>query len=109
MLVWANTHGAFITGFVVLGAYFAEWVWDSWQHRADKADGRSLAIIGLTSFAATFINPAGYSLWTTSLGYVGNRYLVDHTLEYMSPNFHLAATWPFLLMLALFLFHLGRA
>jgi hypothetical protein len=108
MLIWANTHGAFIAGFVVWGVYFAEWLWEFLQHRADKIMGRTLALIGAASFAVTFITPSTYSLWTTSVGYVGNKYLVDHTVEYMTPDFHLAATWPFLLILAFFLFALGQ-
>ncbi|MBK7456697.1 MAG: hypothetical protein IPJ46_24145 [Anaerolineales bacterium] len=108
MLIWANTHGAFIAGFVVLGAYIAEWLWDLIHGRADKGTGKSLFIIGVTSFAVTFINPSGYKLWTTSVGYIGNTYLVDHTIEYMAPNFHLGGTWPFLLTLAFFLFSLGQ-
>ncbi len=108
MLIWVNTHGAFIAGFVVLGAYAVEWVWEFLHQRADKEIGRSLFIIGMTSFAVTFINPAGYLLWGTSVGYIGNKYLVDHTIEYMSPDFHLAATWPFLMLLAFFLFALGQ-
>lgn len=108
MLIWANTHGAFIAGFVVLGTYIAEWLWDLFHGRADKGTGKSLFIIGVTSFAVTFINPSGYKLWTTSVGYIGNTYLVDHTIEYMAPNFHLGGTWPFLLMLGFFLFSLGN-
>jgi hypothetical protein len=38
-------------------------------------------------------------LWATSVGYVGNAYLVGHTAEYLSPNFHDVSTWPFLLMI----------
>ncbi len=108
MLIWVNTHGAFIAGFVVLGAYIAEWLWELFQHRADKKIGRSLFVIGISSLIITFINPSGYRLWVTSVGYVGNKYLVDRTIEYMSPNFHLSATWPFLIMLVYFLFALGQ-
>jgi hypothetical protein len=108
MLIWANTHGAFIAGFVVLGAYILEWLWDFLQRRADKETGRSLFIIAISSFVVTFINPSGYLLWGTSVGYIGNKYLVDHTIEYMAPNFHLAATWPFLIMMAFFIFSLGQ-
>ena len=28
MCAWANTHGAFIAGFVVLGIYFLDWAWE---------------------------------------------------------------------------------
>ena len=108
MLTWVNTHGAFIAGFVVLGAYAAEWLWNFLQHRADKEIGRSIFMIGISSFAVSFINPSGYHLWATSIGYVGNKYLVDHTMEYMAPDFHLAGTWPFLFMLASLLFLLGQ-
>lgn len=108
MLVWVNTHGAFIAGFVVLSAYAAEWLWEFVNHRADFKNGRALFIIGVSSILASLINPSGYRLWGTSLGYVGNKYLVDHTVEYMSPDFHLPSLWPFLTMLAFFLFSLGQ-
>jgi hypothetical protein len=101
-------HGAFIAGFVVLGAHIAEWLWEFSQRRADMAYGRTLFIISISSFAVTIINPAGFRLWRTSLGFIGNNYLVDHTVEYMPPDFHAAATWPFLFMLAFFLFSLSR-
>ena len=108
MLIWVNTHGAFIAGFVVLGAYAAEWLWDFLHHRANNEIGRSLFMIGISSFVVTFINPSGTHLWATSVGYIGNKYLVDHTIEYMTPDFHLAATWPFLFMVVFFLFLLGQ-
>jgi hypothetical protein len=56
--------------------------------------------MGIASFAVTFINPSGWDLWGTSVGYLGNQFLVDQTIEYQSPNFHNWSTWPFLLMLA---------
>lgn len=98
MLVWANTHGAFIAGFVVWGAYavgkfaggFAK---GGEEHRNDW--GVLLAVGGL-SLAATFLNPAGWHLWKTTFGFLRNRYLVSHTAEYLPPNFHDPSTWPFL-------------
>lgn len=99
MLLWANTHGAFIAGFVIWGVYFFEWVIQKFQNAATWVQGRQLAMIGGISFAATFINPSGYRLWTTSLGYIQNRYLTSHTVEYMPPNFQDPAMWPFALMI----------
>jgi len=49
--------------------------------------------------AATLVNPVGMRLWATSVGFVGNAYLVGHTAEYLSPDFHDVSTWPFLLMI----------
>jgi len=109
MWLWANTHGAFIAGFVVLGAYLLEWAWEGLQNRQpNKEIGHILLSIGFSALAVTFINPRGWLLWQTSLGYIGNQYLVDHTAEYMSPNFHLSMLRPFLLLLALFFFSLSQ-
>jgi hypothetical protein len=107
MLIWANTHGAFIAGFVVLGAYFAEWALMYLSGSSDKTHGMRIAAIGLASLAVTFINPSGYHLWETSIGYITNNYLVSHTVEYMSPDFQNFSTWPFLLIIVYGLFSLS--
>ena len=107
MLVWANTHGAFIAGFVILGAHLFEWIVLHLQKSAAWEEGRRLIIIGVTSLAVTFINPAGYRLWTTSLGYIQNRYLTSHTVEYLPPNFQDPAMWAFALMIFYGLASLG--
>jgi hypothetical protein len=107
MLAWANTHGAFIAGFVIWGAHVAGWLWEYFHKQSTKESGVRLAIIGITSFAVTFINPVGWRLWGTSVGYLGSRFLVDQTIEYQSPNFHIWSTWPFLIMLALYILALG--
>jgi hypothetical protein len=101
MLVWANTHGAFIMGFFILAACFAGCIWQYLLKEATWEPGKKLLLIGAFSFAVTFINPYGWRLWGTSVGYFGNKFLVDATIEYQSPNFHDFSAWPFLLMLAL--------
>ncbi len=101
MLVWANTHGAFIAGFVVLGIHFVEWAWEFSQKRLPEVVGLQLGLITLASLVATLLNPAGWRLWSTSLGYIRNGYLVSHTVEYLPPDFHHPVTWPFLLLLGL--------
>ena len=102
MLVWANLHGAFVFGFVIWLAYAADWVWRLWRTPPGESrpgHGRQLALVLILSLAATLVNPVGSQLWATSIGYVGNAYLVGHTAEYLSPNFHDVSTWPFLLMI----------
>jgi hypothetical protein len=113
MLIWANMHGAFIAGFAVWLIYGVSYCWDRWVER-DEADyssgfGRIFLITGGMSFFATLINPDGPGLWKTSIGYLGNQYLVGHTAEYLSPNFHLSTFWPFLLMLMMGLALFGLA
>lgn len=107
MLVWANAHGAFIMGFAVWFAHLAGWVWEYLHKQSDRAEGFRLAVIGISSFAVTLINPVGWELWPTSTGYYGNEFLVNSTVEYLSPNFHNWSTWPFLVLLAICLVGLG--
>ena len=105
MLLWVNLHGAFIAGFVVWMLVCAGIGWERWIegqeiHRV-KPVLRDLLIGGAASFLVSFINPSGIHLWQTSLGYVRNEYLVGHTAEYLSPNFHSSSTWLFLLFIVL--------
>lgn len=106
MLVWVNTHGAFIAGFVIWGAYLADWIIEFLQGRGTKQMGMQLIWMGVLSFAVTFINPSGWYLWETSVGYVGNEFMTSHTIEYLSPDFHERDMWPFMFMLAFALFAL---
>jgi hypothetical protein len=106
MLIWVNTHGAFIAGFVILATYLADWLWEFLQGRSTKAMGLQLLLIGCLSFAITFINPSGWHLWETSVGYVSNDFMTSHTVEYLSPDFHERDVWPFMFMIAFALFAL---
>ncbi len=108
MLAWANTHGAFIAGFVTWGAYLAGELFEAWKTRQWAGSRfKSWGMIGLISLVATLFNPAGIQLWSTSIGFVSNHYLVSHTQEYLPPDFHNPATWPFLLLIAFSIWTLG--
>ncbi len=102
MWLWANTHGAFVAGFVVWGVYGAAGFTSGQAGSAKlvmaKDYLRDWVSIGVFSALATLLNPAGWHLWETTFGFLQNRYLVSHTAEYMPPDFHNSATWPFLLM-----------
>ncbi len=112
MWVWANTHGAFIAGFVVWGIYLAAWGWQTWIERMGEdfsSDFVKAALWGGgLSLAISFINPSGINLWATSLGYLQNTYLVGHTAEYLSPDFHNRSTWLFLLLIAATVFFFSQ-
>lgn len=110
MGVWANFHGAFVAGFAVWGLVLAGLIWERWIEGSLEIPASSIRILalgGATSFLATLINPVGFRLWSTSLGYVSNAYLVGHTAEYLSPDFHQLSTWPFLLIIGLTLLAFG--
>ena len=88
MLAWVNLHGGFLVGFVLLGLYgigAAVWGW-----RAGR-EWRSVRMLGLTAAAAlalTFVNPYGYQLHAHIYRYLGDRFLMNHINEFLSPDFH---------------------
>jgi hypothetical protein len=61
-LAWANLHGSFFLAPLAIGAAWLEDV-------VSRAPGaRRLAIIGVVTFAATFVGPFGVGVWTYALG-----------------------------------------
>lgn len=97
MLFWANAHGAFFAGFVLWAMYFlGQWL----EGEISNWEGSRIWVLGLvSSLLVTVLNPAGFKLWGTSLGFLGSNYLVGHTAEYLPPDFQDISTWPFLLMI----------
>ncbi len=113
MALWANLHGGFAVGFLLLfvylagalvelggealprGASFSE----AWKHKRSEVAGLAGAI-GLSA-AAVCLNPHGpvmllYPFRTVSIGV-----LQDYIQEWQSPNFHQLEVQPFLWMLLL--------
>ncbi len=83
MLVWANVHGAFMPGFVtwlIFGVGVA-WIFSDKKLRSERRYpnifGEITCWAARASFLVSFINPSGFDLWKTSVGYVGTRYLVN--------------------------------
>jgi len=119
MLFWVNFHGAYIAGFVIWGIYLVGYIVDevidkdlSIKHLLSgkfgiNAQVKKYILVGGLSLLVTLLNPSGWHIWETSVGYLGNRYLVSHTAEYLPPNFHDPSTWPFLLMISFSLVILG--
>ncbi len=102
MFCWVNVHGGFITGFVLLGVYFIGNL-----VRCLKADERGeavgklkpLALVTCVSLVACLLNPFGYHILLFPFNLVGNRYLMDHVQEFLSPNFHETLPFKYLLLL----------
>jgi hypothetical protein len=90
-VVWANLHGGFLYGLVLIGLYvagdLAEARWGDgrtlWLGRA-----REHAVYLAAAVAGSLLNPAGPGLLAHVVGYLGKDYLVDRTAEYQSPDFH---------------------
>ena len=112
MVLWVNIHGGFLLGFALLGIYFLSAVWAWLQPSGDRFEDvlekivqakriRSLALVGILSTLATFVNPYGWRLHVHVYRYLSNRFLMDHIDEFQSPNFHGAAQKCFAILLLL--------
>ena len=102
-VLWANLHGGFLYGLVMVAVFGAGKILDA----AASGDGSASSTarqVGMTFSAAMLgsaVNPAGLKLHTHLLSYFRESYLVDHTREFLSPNFHLPYTLVFLASLVL--------
>jgi hypothetical protein len=110
MLVWANVHGGFLVGFVLLGIFLLGAAWNWFRPRQNRIEEvlqkiaaakrvRALAWVSLLSAAASLVNPYGWKLHLHVYRYLTNRFLMDHIDEFQSPNFHGIAQKCFLALL----------
>jgi hypothetical protein len=79
---WANLHGGFLFGLVLIAMYLAGDALGSRERL--QLDARVLA----AALLGSMLNPVGPALLGHVAGYLGKTFLVDTTLEYRSPDFH---------------------
>jgi hypothetical protein len=104
--VWANLHGGFLVGLLLLWTYAAADVMRALSGTPEVSGParrrlRDLAAPTLGTLAATLCTPAGTGLLPHVTSYFGMRLLVDRTQEYMSPNFHQHHLLPYVGMVLL--------
>lgn len=100
-ILWANTHGAFIVGFILIGIHFVGAVLEHKNAHESRERQKHLLLVLMTTIAASLINPAGFKTILNSFAYTGESFLLQFTNEYNSPDFHSFLFWPFLAMIAL--------
>jgi hypothetical protein len=100
--IWANLHGGFVYGLVLIGLFLAAAVWDVLNHRGGSGHRARFyaAALGLSA-GATLLTPHGLGLHRHILAFLRETYLLNHVGEFSSPDFHDPATKLFLLLLIL--------
>jgi hypothetical protein len=115
MLLWANLHGGFLMGFVLLGIYLVAAgirvvaCGDVQMKTAGRKRVRILVVITLLSFGASLVNPYGYRLYSHLYDYLTNHFLMNHIQEFQSPDFHSVAPRCFLVLFLLAFFSLAMS
>lgn len=109
MALWANLHGGFLGGVLLLGtAVGVTWLVPQCH---GKANPRHLTLALLATVAATLATPWGPALYTHIVTYAQNPLVTRYTQEYQSPDFHTLSALLFLalaLLLAAAWIYTGR-
>ena len=86
-LIWANCHGGYFLGWIVVAAYSAEALFPAWR-KEPAAGARRLWIAGAVSILVSGINPNGFRILQILL-YYRRSYLTSRLLEWAAPRL-----WP---------------
>lgn len=103
MLFWANLHGGFVIGLLLMAIYMVGGLFDrvhggmSWSQGA-RAQRPMLWAIG-AAFVVTLFNPNTYHQLVYPLRFVAPNAFTNTIQESLAPNFHLLQVLPFELMI----------
>ncbi len=112
MIIWANSHGGFIIGLIILGVYLLSAINLRINDRRlsagiNWADFRPLVGIFFLCIIGISINPHGPVMLLYPFKTVGISSLKDYIQEWQSPNFHAIEVQPFAWLLLLTLAAVG--
>jgi len=114
MIFWVNLHGGYFFGivlvFLYLGGNFLSSLFspprDSKVYR-EKI--KSLLFCLTFTVMACGINPLGFKILAFPVQMVSNRFLMDRVIEFLSPNFHEALPFEYMLLVTIGALALSRA
>lgn len=89
--LWANVHGGWLYGIALLGLYLVGHTIEYWRLGRDVRERnavRHFTLALLLACLATLATPMGVGLWKHLYAHLGDSYVIDHTREFLSPDFH---------------------
>ncbi|MBI3666351.1 MAG: hypothetical protein HY236_09025 [Acidobacteria bacterium] len=83
-VIWANSHGGFFLGWVILGAYAAGASIESW-FRGAVGSPRRVWIVTILSIALSGLNPSSFHIFQILAAY-RQSYLTQNLIEWSRPH-----------------------
>jgi hypothetical protein len=105
---WANMHGGFLAGFILLGlalaveAILAVGSFVPEERRAARGRALHLVLLCGGAFLATLLNPYGVGLYRWTLQLLGDAYFMTLHQEWKPPPFQAAGAMRYELLMLLF-------
>jgi hypothetical protein len=101
--LWANLHGGYVFGILLLGAYGAGSLVEAWRGPSENGGDTALRWAPLVPLIAavggTMLNPRGPLRYFEIASLLGDSSIIDLINEFASPDFHQAAGRVFLVLL----------
>lgn len=114
MLLWVNLHGGFIAGFLFMGIFLLGHILGLLASEGEKRSvsankGKKLSLICAASVLVACVNPFGVHAFLFPFRLVSDTYLMDHVMEFLSPNFHAFVLYRYLLLFLIGILGFSRA
>jgi len=112
MVIWVNSHGGYLAGFLIWGVYFVGLIFQDEQINLieqKKYRLRQLLVVGFWMVLATLLNPQGISLLSLPFTTVSRGAEQLWIAEWQTPNFHELRMQPFAWLLLLTLGAVGAS
>jgi hypothetical protein len=103
MFFWVNLHGGFIIGLILVTIYLLGNILFAFTGRRELSQqyqekAKSLLLVGAASTAVCLINPQGFEILLFPLRITSDRFVMDRVTEFLSPNFHDALPFKYMLL-----------
>lgn len=113
MIFWVNLHGGYFLGIVLLCLYFGGNLLSSFFNppQASKeywTKTKTLLPYLILTVMVCGINPLGFEILVFPVKFMSDRFLMDRVIEFLSPNFHEALPFKYMLLVTLGTLALSR-
>jgi hypothetical protein len=105
-ILWVNLHGGYIVGIFLLGIYVAGNLMAAITGGEPDAErslqkSKTLLLVMVVCIFVSMLNPQGYRILLFPFKVTSDKFLMDHVQEFLSPNFHQALPFKYLLLLTI--------